>query len=154
MARAKAGLVPRNVRVARFMAPCGTHDGLHLILFGCEPPGPNGPGGFLRQHWARRKRQKDDLELVLRAAINSSESRPIRFKGKVRIEYQRSYFTRPMDPDNLTASIKPLQDVLVRLGIIEDDSPEHVELNASQYPRATKDPVTHLWIFLATPSGS
>jgi Holliday junction resolvase RusA-like endonuclease len=54
-----------------------------------------------------------------------------RVKGRKKVSI--IYYTRRMqDADNFLASLKPLLDVMVTLGIIEDDSPSHIDLDAYQ----------------------
>lgn len=149
MKKRRSGLVPTAVRVRRAFDPIGRETPmLSITLDDCEPPGPNGPRGSLQTHWAQRKREKDLLQLLVRAGINSSPDKPLRFDAPVVIAYERSYRNEPMDPDNLAASFKPLLDVIVRCGIIKDDSPKWIKLTATQAKRVNGKAQTRVCIWL------
>ena len=94
---------------------------------------------MMRQHWAVRKKRQEELW----AAVEYAATRPIpKFKGKARLTIIRQWGKRgrAFDPDNLVASCKMLIDCLKEpkgrskygLGIIPDDSPEHIELLVKQ----------------------
>ena len=87
-------------------------------------PGPNGPKGLHRMHWATKKHHRDVWTALIRSA------RPANWKpvtGHVKITRQ-SY--QEMDPDNLKAACKIPLDALTRAGVIVDDSPKHITLEA------------------------
>lgn len=116
-------------------------DGWLLVhVAGIEPPGLNGNDGLLRMHWAGRKRLATRLDLMLRQALSAGQIQVEKPKGKVRVTYVRSYRANPMDEDNLAASAKPVLDALVKLGVLANDSPEHVELAALQRKRGEYGP--------------
>lgn len=108
---------------------------LLVHVAGIEPPGLNGNDGLLRMHWSGRKRLAARLELMLMQALAAGQIQVERPKGKVRVTYVRSYRANPMDEDNLAASAKPVLDALVKLGVLVNDSPEHVELKPLQRRR-------------------
>lgn len=113
-------------------------DWLLVHVAGIEPPGLNGDRGLLRMHFKERGNLANRLQLMLRSALGDI---PIpKPKGKVRVTYVRSYLHRPMDEDNLASSAKPVLDALVALGVLEDDSPEHIELKALQAKRKGRGP--------------
>lgn len=108
---------------------------LLIHVAGIEPPGLNGNEGLLRMHWAGRKRLASKLELMLLAALSAGQIQVERPKGKVRVTYVRSYRANAMDEDNLAASLKPVLDALVRIGVLVDDSPERLEIACLQRKR-------------------
>lgn len=57
-----------------------------------------------------------------------------KFTGKVKVIVKRCRRAGPraMDDDNAAASAKSILDALKKLEVIEDDSPEHVELEVQQ----------------------
>ena len=69
----------------------------------------------LRSHWKRE---------VWYAVTGKKPPTPLQ---RSRVVITRNSAARP-DPDNLTDTSKFLLDALVELGIIEDDSNEHIEL--------------------------
>lgn len=94
---------------------------------------------MMRTHWAVRKKRQEELM----AAVDYSAPRPLpKFKGKTRLTIIRQWGKRgrAFDPDNLVASCKMLIDCLKEpkgrskygLGIIPDDSPDHLELLVKQ----------------------
>ena len=101
-----------------------------------------------RTHWGERHRQKDQLTLEIMAAIGGPAHYPRPPFSFCRITVVR-HGKQMLDPDNLTASCKPLLDCLCErstkhptgLGIIRDDHPGMVELVVHQQP-ATGDPCT------------
>ncbi len=109
---------------------------MRLWLPGWLPPGLNGPEGLLRRHW--RKRSQDKLAIRGRivttglwwdhADIPCNVVRGHRLfpaPRPCRIIWTR-YAVRLMDFTNAAASFKNLEDVLVDLGVLEDDSPKFV----------------------------
>jgi hypothetical protein len=106
-----------------------------LVVNGIEPPGLNGSKGLMRMHWTARKRLATKIQLLIRSA-----GVPPSFKERVRVTYGRSFRAEPMDEDNLVASFKLVGDALVRLGILEGDSQEHLELVPKQVQRAGVGP--------------
>lgn len=87
-------------------------------------PGPNGPRGLLRMHWASKKRIRDRWTTLIR------EQRPAKWKPVKGHVIVTRHSSREMDKDNLYASCKFVLDALVRAGVIADDSPEHITLDA------------------------
>lgn len=79
------------------------------------PPGLNGDTGLMRMHWTKYQKLRDTWVTLIRA------ENPERHEGRVNITYTRKS-VRMMDPDNVSASFKPIGDALEKLGVIEDDS--------------------------------
>lgn len=91
------------------------------------PPGPNGRNGLLRMHWAKMKAIKAQLKETLEEALSQAESVPDNLSEPVVIEYTR--YRRagpPMDKDNAYSSTKIVTDLLVKLGVLENDVPKIV----------------------------
>lgn len=114
---------------------CEAPSTLTLIVLGLEPPGLNGSRGLMRMHWRRRKKLEEKIQLLIRSA-----GPPPSLHGRVRVRYWRSYRAQPMDDDNLAASFKLVGDALVRLGVLEGDSPDKLELVPAQGARAGSGP--------------
>lgn len=103
---------------------------LRLTVHGMEPAGMNGVQGLLRQPWHVRRNMLSNYSLIMR-----SKGPLPSFKGPVDVEYFRSYRAQPMDIDNLTSSFKLIGDALVKLGVVEDDSPDILHLTVAQGKR-------------------
>lgn len=102
----------------------------------CVVPGiePFGANASHRMHWMKRKRERTRiLEHLFFAWLNQAKG--TEFTGKVRVEYQRSYRSKPMDEDNLSYSFKAVGDALVKSKILSDDSPDLLHLVCSQVKR-------------------
>lgn len=80
---------------------------------------------FLRIHWAERKRIKDEFTHCVWALCNEQRLPPV---DCVHIDAAIYHSVkRKRDADNQEATLKKVaQDSLVRIGIIPDDTPEHV----------------------------
>jgi len=110
------------------------------------------PNRLYRMHFAQRSRYKKSIEAMLIAY--GDNIMPIQSPCKVKIVRQYGYRKREMDEDNLYGACKSLIDALkVRkknkdggLGIIEDDSPKHIELSVSQ--EKSSDKKTYIDIFV------
>lgn len=101
------------------------------VVAGIEPYGINQRE---RWHWRKRHAEKKRIADLLRIAWLMQCGQQS-FKGKVRVEYQRSYRAQPMDEDNLASSFKAVGDALVKAGILVNDDPAHLQLKTSQVKR-------------------
>jgi len=73
-------------------------------------------------HWAAEKRIKDDLRWLIRArcTIPKSDHIDVWLKWQPKVKRNR-------DGDNPSGpTLKPIVDELVRLGVVPDDTTEHV----------------------------
>jgi len=84
------------------------------------PPTSNGAHGSWKAAWQRRKKWRDAVRL--RCFLQ----RPDKPLPLAKITFIRCSSREP-DYDNLVTSFKPVCDGLKDAGIIEDDSPKHVE---------------------------
>ena len=111
----------KNAKKNKFNAQKVTHDGVMAKFeLRCRVAGLNGSDGLIREHYIKAGEKKKKYQLLLLLQKQDKIS------GQVQITYTR-YTTRLMDWDNHGASFKYLGDSLVRLGIIEDDSPKIVK---------------------------
>lgn len=101
-----------------------------LSVSGYQVQGLNGEIGLLRMHWTRRDRYTKTIAQLVR-----SPGCPPPLKSPVDVVFCRAYRAREMDQDNLAASAKPVLDALRRAGVIEDDSPSHINLVICQMQR-------------------
>lgn len=104
------------------------------------PPSPNGKGGYLRMHWAKRRKDKEEWkwEIVAQLLLEPGMA-PVdpwvlvrtapRCKVKVRIHQVRA---RKLDRDNLWASVKNIVDAIVICGLARGDSEKWMDLSVSQ----------------------
>jgi len=78
---------------------------------------------YLRLHWAKQQRVKQDWERWIWALVNQSKNRCPRPLGRVEIRAVCFFpLHRRRDRDNFTATLaKFVQDGLVKAGIIPDD---------------------------------
>jgi len=86
------------------------------------PPSAN---VYIRQHWATRAKLRDEWHLAVWALCNEARVTPL---DKCTINCT-IYFRdkRKRDLDNFEFTLKKLiQDALVRIGIIPDDTPDHI----------------------------
>lgn len=119
----------------------------HLVLtIPTLPPGMNGNNGMDRMHYRakQRWRQKlrDDILISLHDTFGFNAFRVkidpkkeagdwdqtcnIRMATPCREVYTRRYCGTSMDWVNAAASLKLLEDMVVRLGVIPDDTIEHI----------------------------
>ena len=86
--------------------------------------------GNSRAQWFKKIRPKKDLQME--TLIKLREVNPVPM-SKVQIRYIAYYCGKPIDSDNLIMGMKYAQDMLVKEGIIEDDSPIYVQGLATEY---------------------
>src|SRR3990167_4253756 len=92
------------------------------------------------RHWAAYKRLREDWEQRLFLAVPGRQRRAwlrmvVEKRPRVRVEVT-VFRKRPLDPDNLTGSLKPVLDGMKNLGLIVDDSKEWIELGPTKQERA------------------
>lgn len=106
---------------------------IHQIVVKYEIPSQNVRD---RWHWTVRRRDRQAATLAVRAALmraGLSAWRPP--EGKVIALTLTSYRRQAIkDHANLVGGAKTLVDVLVNLGLLEDDSDEHVVIIYDQGP--------------------
>jgi hypothetical protein len=92
------------------------------------------PNKMLRMHWAVRRKLKREIiaELELRVMPFLMKNEIPFKKCHIVVERHISGRHKFMDPDNLVGSMKMLIDAMRDLGIIDDDTPEHVVITARQ----------------------
>ena len=84
-----------------------------------------------RQHWAVKRRTKQEYALLIRNQIKRKQiSKAEKKKYKLII---LSYRKRKLDPDNLVGGCKGLIDALIQEGFIFDDSPDYIDLKVEQF---------------------
>jgi hypothetical protein len=94
------------------------------------PRAPPSLNQTLRMHWSERRRLKQLwIKEIWVAAFEAKIRSEPRMKSKVEID-RRS--PKLLDEDNCYGAIKVVLDALKDCGLIEDDSPEHIELRVSQ----------------------
>lgn len=86
---------------------------------------------FMRWHWRKRLRMSRDLTILLLSKIGRRKE-PLTGRPKLwAIRYSSS------KPDQDSAGTKLWLDVLVKLGWLKDDSPDHVEV-VNQWEKAKR----------------
>lgn len=129
----------------KWSIPCAGRIGAALrVHLPIEPVGPNGRGGLLRSGWMARGRAKKKIRDMLALALSTTTHAPTLERAKV--FYVRSYRSRPLDPDNMVASIKPVLDALQDLGVIRTDAHGSLDLRVQQEPRGGRGPFMQLTI--------
>lgn len=80
-------------------------------------------------HYSQRKKQKDTIGwLIKKALIKNSFKQDHNFKNwPVIFKYRFEWASRPLDCSNCTYMAKIVEDWLIKLGILPDDSPKYVE---------------------------
>jgi hypothetical protein len=91
-----------------------------IFEFNKVTPGLNGKKGLIRSHWRSQASIKDAIHWLI------LEKKLPRLIGKVKMTYIRCYSGKPMDWDNLAASMKYWKDGLVKSTVIQDDSPNFI----------------------------
>lgn len=81
---------------------------------------------YLRMHWAARKRDLESWKYHVLGA-----GRPPGVPGKIHIRIV-VYRAVKQDPDNAVGSVKPLIDSMVRLGWLQNDTTEFLELEVRE----------------------
>jgi Holliday junction resolvase RusA-like endonuclease len=94
---------------------------------------------MLRQFWHLRHKDQKRWRWLVRAARLAAKYHPTEPLQKARVTITR-HGKRILDRDNLYGGVKGLVDILVKEGILADDTPAHVELVVQQ--RVTKPPRT------------
>jgi hypothetical protein len=92
-----------------------------------------------RKHFGQKHRDQDRLKMEVIAALGGTRYLPRPPFARARVTVVRCSAGQP-DADNAVASVKPLLDVLCvasgvhrhGVGIIEDDSPRHIDLVVKQ----------------------
>lgn len=107
------------------------------------PPTPN---DLLGCHWRHRQRNqklwRDEVFYAMRAAGYLGE-RIAWKRAKVTID-RRS--RGELDPDNLVACVKPIIDGLRYANVIENDTPQHLELVVTQERTRKLPPRTRIQV--------
>lgn len=86
---------------------------------------------LMRMHWAARRKLLKKWEVILWAELYRIGAHDFRYKGKVTVQIMRRSH-HMMDADNLHGAAKLILDSLKTAGVIEDDSPEHINLICEQ----------------------
>lgn len=94
---------------------------------------------MLRQFWSKRHKDQKRWRWLVRAARLNANYHPTQPLQKARVTVTR-HGKRILDTDNLYGGVKGLVDLLVKEGILANDTPEHVELVTKQ--QKTKAPKT------------
>lgn len=92
------------------------------------PVGLNSGNGLLRMGRRARSKYNERWRQLVRSAIDNSH-KPCRKKMVVSISQMRR---RLFDPDNLSASCKPILDALVHWKLIKDDSEKWCDFHPVQ----------------------
>jgi hypothetical protein len=98
----------------------------------------------MRSHYRTKAKEKDKVALLVR----SVRGHLVRAPTPCRIVWTRVYCGNPMDWVNAAASFKHLEDVLVSLGVLIDDSPKYVHgLDVRQVRVAHKTDIGAMVVF-------
>ena len=96
-----------------------------------------------RMHYHARGKVRDHWYLLVLEALGTRRERI----ETCRVIYTRGYWNHPGDLDGVGASVKPILDALVKIGILPDDNPHHVtEYVVKQQKFKRKDLQTKLVI--------
>lgn len=110
------------------------------------PPASGSPNA--RVHWSRRYSERKAFMAQVGLAILSVGCKDMRWaKAVVGIEYLVK-IKRRRDADNWHARGKPILDALVNLGVLRDDSVEHVRLLQPDFtvnPELAPASVVRIW---------
>lgn len=84
------------------------------------------------QHWAKRARQKDEWHWLVKQARLDAKVFVNETPARAKVTITR-YGPRMLDDDNCWGGAKLLIDCLVRERLIENDTPNHIELIVKQH---------------------
>jgi len=98
---------------------------------------------MLRQFWSKRHKDQKRWRWLVRAARLEANYYPAAPIQRARVTVTR-HGKRILDTDNLYGGVKGLVDLLVKEGILVNDTPDHVELVMLQ--TRTKQPKTTVQI--------
>jgi Holliday junction resolvase RusA-like endonuclease len=87
---------------------------------------------FIRMHWARRRKLQEEIDNIVYYKIRSNFKSPIPVWEKVAVKYTL-ISRRQADFDNYYGFIKPINDAIVKSGLVPDDSPQHLDLLKSAF---------------------
>jgi len=99
-----------------------------------------------RCHWSKRKQWADQIEVDMRVVLYSFVATRYTF-DKIELKYiicckQQ----RKRDFDNFVARTKPMTDAMVRIGLLADDSPEHITELSLQFLKVYSADYTRIYI--------
>ena len=113
----------------------------YLLTIPLLPPSLN---AWTSCHWAKRKRIKDEWTHAIWALTNEQRIPPME---RVHLEAVLFFATnRRRDVDNYVVVYKIAQDSLVRIGMIPDDSQDHVSITPPILEVDSDNPRTELTI--------
>jgi hypothetical protein len=108
---------------------------------------------YMRWHWARRRRLRDEARLLIRFQINRIQLPPRPEPCRAVVEVHR-YGRRQLDYGNLVGGgAKACLDALVLEGVIHDDRPEWLD-EIYRQDKATVGERTLLRVRPAAPGGA
>lgn len=99
------------------------------------PAVPPSPNRVLGKHWSSKSGTKNEWIMWVRAKRPEVHLKPV-VKMRLRAILAHS---RPYDPDNAVAAMKPVIDALKHWRLIFDDSPQYLELTVEQVKCKHKD---------------
>ncbi len=88
---------------------------------------PRTPNSRARQHWSRTTDERNFWEAMVGMNAYLLSIPPATTKRWVEYEIHKPGKIKLRDEDNLNASIKHLQDALVNMKLLVDDSPEWLD---------------------------
>lgn len=103
-------------------------------------PRPDSPNRTRGQHWARRASRSKLARTHVWVALNTPRRALPALPFTERVRLTATVFMRPrqraLDPDNATASLKPLIDALVKEGVLANDTPKHIAIAPVTFTRS------------------
>ena len=100
---------------------------------------------MLRQHWAVRRRYNQRWYNAVAYTVLLEHGpliEPVTDRRRLSIWLHRK---RLLDPDNATASVKPIVDAMCRTGLIVDDSEKYIHLEVVQVTDKPEKTVIEVW---------
>ena len=86
-------------------------------------------------HWTKVRRERDQWRDLI--AVVTARQRPAKPLQKADVFFTRFSSAEP-DYTNMVASYKPIEDALVKLGILRDDSPQVIVSREYAWERAPR----------------
>lgn len=116
-----------HIRECHAEAVESPQSGLVTFSIPMTPPRELSPNACRFNHWSKASKARDLLRrAVFNEAYNVRPNKPFEY---ARLTYIFVYrVNRKRDLDNLVASMKAAQDMLVKVGIIQADDWEHLKL--------------------------
>lgn len=99
---------------------------------------PKSPNSLRARHWSVKHKDKKIWDMFIAVLVPSEAKLLEGYRDRRMVQVRLFYAGRPLDPDNLHGSIKPILDALKNNWLIYDDAEEWLVYTVSQQKVATR----------------